>query len=71
MGLRYCRSCINIIRLDFPNALLDLSGLNFDAMFVANTVSYGVPDLVDSLEEFDRDNDEDFSLKVNLADDVE
>lgn len=67
MGLRYHQSCINTIRRDFPYAFLDLSGVNFEAMYGAYIISYGVFDPVDSFEESEGDGDEDFGLKVNLG----
>lgn len=70
VSLRYRRSCINTIKHDFPNALPDLERVNFDATFMVDIVSYGIPDLVYSSEELDGSDDEDFGPKMNLADDV-
>lgn len=71
MGLTYRRSCINMIKHDFPNVIPDLSWVKFYAMYGVNTVPYGIPDPVESSKESNEGDDEFFGLEVNFADDVE
>lgn len=62
-GFKHRRSCINTIRRDFPNILLDLSGVNFEAMYGADIVPSYVLDLTDLPPDKDISGEEKVTFK--------
>lgn len=68
-SIKHSHSCINTIRHDFPNVLLDLSGLNFEAKYGANIVPSDVSDPTDL--PLDEDISEDEEVMFEEKDNIE